>query len=88
MQLCPQVTLGRGDAEEDRSASIGGRPGLRYRRSWVSAKLYQLTGRPADAHAIFTPALKGFAPLSEFPEIEGALELVATIEGRAQSGRR
>ena len=26
------------------------------------AKLYQSTGRPADAHAVLAPALEGFAP--------------------------
>ena len=58
------------------------------RAALALAKLYQSTARPADAHAVLTPALKGFAPTSEFPEIEEALELVSTIEASAQSGRR
>jgi hypothetical protein len=68
------------------SASQAGPFGLRA--ALALARPYESTRRPAEAHAILTPALKGFAPLSEFPEIEWALELVATIEGRAQSGRR
>jgi tetratricopeptide (TPR) repeat protein len=48
------------------------------------AKLYQSTGRAAGAHAILGPALHGFSPTAEFPEIEEALEFVAAIEGSAQ----
>jgi predicted ATPase len=48
------------------------------------AKLCQSTGRPADAHAVLAPALEGFAPTLEFPEIEEALELMTTIEASAQ----
>ena len=33
------------------------------------AKLYQSPGRPADAHALLAPALEGFAPTPEMPEI-------------------
>jgi predicted ATPase len=36
------------------------------------AKLYQSTGRAADAHAVLAPALEGFSPTPEFPEIEEA----------------
>jgi len=35
-------------------------------------KLYRSTGRSADAHAIPAPALEGFTPTPEFPEIEEA----------------
>ena len=31
------------------------------------AKLYQSTGRAADAHAVLAPALEGFSPTPEFP---------------------
>jgi predicted ATPase len=47
------------------------------------AKLYRATGRDADAHAVLRPALEGFAPTLEFPEIGAALELMAAIEPRA-----
>jgi hypothetical protein len=33
------------------------------------AKLYHSTDRPADAHAVLAPALEGFSPTPEFPEI-------------------
>ena len=47
------------------------------------AKLYQSTGRPSDAHAVLAPALEGFAPTPEFPEIEEAQVLLAAIEAGA-----
>ena len=40
------------------------------------AKLYQSTGRAADAHAVLAPALGGFSPTPEFPEIEEAQRLL------------
>jgi hypothetical protein len=40
------------------------------------AKLYQNTNRPADAHAVLAPALEGFAPTPEFPEIAEAQTLL------------
>ena len=43
------------------------------------AKLYQSTGRPADAHAMLAPALEGFSPTPEFPEIAEAQTLLATL---------
>ena len=48
------------------------------------AKLYGATGRDADAHAVLGPALDGFAPTPEFPEIAEALAFVADIEASAQ----
>jgi class 3 adenylate cyclase/predicted ATPase len=44
------------------------------------AKLHWSTARPAEAHAILAPALEGFAPTPEFPEIEEALEIMTAIE--------
>ena len=43
------------------------------------AKLYQSTGRPADAHAVLAPALDGFSPTPEMPEIAEAQALLATL---------
>ena len=40
------------------------------------AKLYRSTGRVADAHAVLAPALEGFSPTPEFPEIEEAQKLL------------
>ena len=55
-------------------------------------KLYQSTGRPADAHAILAPALEGFSSTPEFPEIEEAQALLEVLEQdevvKAESARR
>ena len=56
------------------------------------AKLYRLTGRPADAHAILAPALEGFSPTPEMPEIAEAQALLAALtetdEVKAEMARR
>ena len=56
------------------------------------AKLYQSTGRPADAHAVLAPALEGFAPTPEMPEIAEAQALLAALaeadEVRVEAARR
>jgi tetratricopeptide (TPR) repeat protein len=43
------------------------------------ARLYQSSGRPVDAHAVLAPALDGFSPTPEFPEIEEAQTLLAAL---------
>ena len=43
------------------------------------AKLYQSTARPAEAHAVLAPALEGFSPTPEMPEIEEAQALLAAL---------
>ena len=43
------------------------------------AKLYQSTRRPADAHAVLAPALEGFSPTPEMPEIAEAQGLLAEV---------
>jgi len=45
------------------------------------AKLYQSTGRPADAHAVLAPALEGFAPTPKMPEIAEARALPRALNG-------
>jgi class 3 adenylate cyclase/predicted ATPase len=56
------------------------------------AKLYQSTGRPAEAHAVLAPALEGFAPTPEMPEIAEAQALLAALaetdEVRAEAASR
>jgi len=49
------------------------------RAALALAKLYQSSGRPADAHAVLAPALEGFAPTPEFPEIAEAQTLLAEL---------
>ena len=41
------------------------------------AKLYQSTARPTEANAILAPALDGFAPTTEMPEIAEAQTLLS-----------
>jgi tetratricopeptide (TPR) repeat protein len=54
-------------------------------RSWglraalALAKLYQSTARPAEAHAVFAPALEGISPTPEMPEIAEAMSLSARL---------
>ena len=43
------------------------------------AKLYRATERPAEAHAVLAPALEGFSPTPEMPEIAEAQALLATF---------
>jgi hypothetical protein len=43
------------------------------------AKLYQSTGRVAEAHAVLAPALQSFSPTPEFLEIEEAQTLLAAL---------
>jgi len=43
------------------------------------AKHYQRANRASDGHAVLAPALQGFSPTQEFPEIEEAQTLLATL---------
>jgi predicted ATPase len=60
--------------------------------SLALAKLYQSTARPAEAHTALTPALEGFAPTPEMPEIAEAQALLAALaetdEVKAEAERR
>ena len=49
------------------------------RAALVLAKLYQSTDRAADAHAVLAPALEGFSPTPEMPEIEETQALMAEL---------
>ena len=49
------------------------------RAALALAKLYQATARPAEAHAILAPALEGFLPTPEMPEIAEAQALLAAL---------
>jgi predicted ATPase len=44
------------------------------------AKVYQSTARPADAHAVLAPALEGFSPSREMPEIAEAQSLLEQMK--------
>jgi class 3 adenylate cyclase/predicted ATPase len=49
--------------------------------AFALAKLLQSTGRAADAHAVLGPALDGFSPTPEMPEIAEALALLEQLKG-------
>ena len=61
------------------------------RAALALAKLYQSTGRPVEAHDVLGPALDGFSPTSEFPEIAEAFGVLASprpsVQESHQSGR-
>ena len=56
-----------------------GTRGFELRASLSLAKLYQSTGRPVDAHAVLAPALEGFSPTPEMPEIAEAQALIERL---------
>jgi predicted ATPase len=62
------------------------------RAALALAKLYQSTRRPAEAYAVFAPALEGFAQTPEMPEIAEAQALLAALaetnEVKAQAAQR
>ena len=73
-----------GPAEEafKTAIEIAHRQGTRsfeLRAALSLAKLYQSAGRPADAHAVLAPALEGFAPTTEMPELAEAQTLLTTL---------
>ena len=47
------------------------------------ARLYQSTGRLAEAHAVLAPAIEGFSPTPEMPEIAEAQALLASLDSGA-----
>jgi class 3 adenylate cyclase/predicted ATPase len=60
-------------AQQQKARSFGLRAALSL------AKLYQSTGRAAGAHAVLAPALEGFSPTPELPEIAEAQALLAAL---------
>ena len=43
------------------------------------AKLYRAADRDADAHAVLAPAVEGFPPTRQFPELTEAQALLAAL---------
>ena len=71
-------------AEEAFQAAIAvakrqGTRSFELRAALSLAKLYQSTGRAADAHTVLVPALEGFAPTPEMPEIAEAQALLTAL---------
>jgi predicted ATPase len=83
-------------AEEDLQTAVAvareqGARSFELRAALALAKLYRSTARPVEAHAVLAPALEGFAPTPEMPEIAKAEELLATLaqwSARNGSARR
>jgi len=75
-------------AEEAFLTAVGvakrqGTRSFQLRAALSLAKLYLSAARPADAHAVLAPALKGFLPTSEMPEISEAQALLAALDGNS-----
>jgi predicted ATPase len=71
-------------AEEALEAAIAtakrqGTRSFELRAALSLAKLYQSTGRPAEARAVLAPALEGFSPTPEMPEIAEAQAMLAAL---------
>jgi predicted ATPase len=58
-------------ARQQKARSFGLRAALSL------AKQYHSTGHPIDAHAVLAPALQGFSPTPEFPQIAETIRFVA-----------
>jgi len=43
------------------------------------AKLYRAANRDADAHTVLAPAVEGFPPTQQFPELTEAQALLAAL---------
>jgi predicted ATPase len=43
------------------------------------AKLYRAANRDADAHAVLAPAVEGFPPTQQFPELTEVQTLLAAL---------
>ena len=95
-RLCGDILLKRSPddpapAEEAYRVAIGvakqqGARSYELLASLSLARLYQATSRPADADAVLAPALDGFAPTLEMPEIAEAQTLLVAIEAGAHVG--
>jgi predicted ATPase len=66
-------------------AATQGTRSFGLRAALALAKLCQSTGRPADAHAVLAPALEGFAPTPEMPEIDEAQALLCDSQRPTRS---
>jgi hypothetical protein len=65
-----------------RAIAVAQRQGTRsfeLRAALSLAKFYESTARPLEAHAVLAPALEGFSPRPEMPEIAEAMVLSARL---------
>jgi hypothetical protein len=76
------ASLKRAEDELTFSLDLAREQGARafeMRAALALAKLRQSTGRLPEAYAILVPALEGFSPTPEFPEIAEARKLLAVL---------
>jgi predicted ATPase len=52
------------------------------------AKLYRAANRDADAHAVLAPAVDGFPPTEQFPELTEAQTLLSALSHQIDGLRR
>jgi predicted ATPase len=60
-------------------ARLQGTRGFELRAALSLAKLYQSTARPVEGHDVLAPALEGFTPTPEMPEIAEAQALLGEL---------
>ena len=53
--------------------------GFELRAALALARLYRAAKRDADAHAVLAPAVDGFPPTRQFPELTEAQALLAAL---------
>ena len=88
-RVCGEMLLKRDPAETSSAeealqtaVAVAQRQGTRsfeLRAALSLARLHQSTARPVEAHAVLAPALEGFAPVPEMPEIAEAHALLAAL---------
>ena len=78
---------GRSSPDGHRSHEAARHAHFELRTALSLAKLYQSTGRLADALAVLAPTLEGFSPTPEMPEIAEAQALLVAIEPGAHLRR-
>jgi predicted ATPase len=66
-----QVAIGIAQSQKARSFEL--------RAALSLAKLYRAANRDADAHAVLAPAVEGFPPTQQFPELTEAQALLSTL---------
>ena len=79
----PADVMAAGEAFQT-AIAIAARQGARsfcLRAALALAKLYHSTRRPAEAQAVLAPALGGFSPTSEMPQIAEAQSLLQRLQG-------
>jgi len=52
---------------------------LELRAALSLAKLHRAANRDTDAHAVLAPAVEGFPPIQQFPELSEAQALLAAL---------